>query len=85
MNIPLESLRNKVTSIFRDVLKTAAKRSCWWYGVRLDASDPDSCAQLWGVTSIQLETMFDACGFILAGNWHLVGRHLLVVPNLLLR
>jgi hypothetical protein len=68
MHAPLESLRQKVTTFFRKVLVTAAKRSCWWYGIRFDASDPDSLAQLCGITSIELETMFDACGFILAGK-----------------
>ena len=70
MDIPLESLRNKVTTFLREVLKTAATRSCWWYGLRLDASDPDSLAQLCGITSIELETMFDACGFMLPGKFN---------------
>jgi hypothetical protein len=70
MDLPLESLRNKVTTFFREVIETAAHRSCWWYGVRLDASDPDSLARLCGITSIELESMFDACGFILPGKFN---------------
>jgi hypothetical protein len=31
---------------FCEVIEMAAKRSCWWYGVHLDANDPDSLAQL---------------------------------------
>jgi hypothetical protein len=68
MDIPLESLRNKVTTLLRHVIETAAKRACWWYGVRLDASDPDSLAQLCGMTNIEMETLFDACGFLLVNN-----------------
>jgi hypothetical protein len=68
MNVPLESLRNKVTTFFHEVIETAAKRSCWWYGVCLDANDPDSLAQLCGISNLALETMFDACGFILPGK-----------------
>ncbi len=66
MNVPLESLRNKVTTFFREVIETAATRSCWWYGVRLDDNDPDSLAQLCGITSVELDTMFVACGFLLS-------------------
>jgi hypothetical protein len=68
MNVPLESLRNKVTTNFRAVIETAAKRSCWWYGVRLDANDPDSLAQLCDISHLDLETMFGACGFLLSGK-----------------
>jgi len=64
MNEPLESLHNKVTTFFHEVIKSAANRSCWWYGIRLDASDPNSLAQVCGITTTELETMFDACGFI---------------------
>ena len=69
MDLPSESLRNKVKTFFREVLETAATRSCWWYGVRFDANDPDSLAQLCGITSIQLETMFVACGFYFSGKF----------------
>jgi hypothetical protein len=56
---------------FHEVLEMAAKRSCWWYGIKLDASDPeDSLAQqLCGINNIKLDTMFDACGFILIGKF----------------
>jgi hypothetical protein len=70
MNVPLESLRNKVTTFFREVLETAAKRSCWWYGVCLDADDPDSLVQLCDISNFKLESMFDACGFILPGKFN---------------
>jgi hypothetical protein len=42
MNVPLESLRNKVTTFFQELIESAAKRSCWWYGVRLDVDDPNN-------------------------------------------
>jgi hypothetical protein len=64
MDVPLESLCNKVTICFHEVLEMAAKRSCWWYGIKLDASDPDSLTQPCDMNNIKLETMFDACGFI---------------------
>jgi hypothetical protein len=70
MDVPLESLRNNITTFFRQVLETAATRSCWWYGLRLDASDPDSLAQLCGITGIELESMYDACGFLLPGKFN---------------
>jgi hypothetical protein len=63
MDVPLESLRNKVTIFFGKVFEMAANRSFWWYGIRLDASDPDSLAQLCEINNIRLETMFDACKF----------------------
>jgi hypothetical protein len=70
MNVPLESLRSKVTTFSRKVIKTAATWSCWWwYGVHLDDNDPDSLAQLCGITSIELDTMFVACGFLLSGKF----------------
>ena len=69
MDAPLESLRNKVTTFFREVIEMAAQRSCWWYGVRLDANDPDSLAQLCDINNLELETMFDACGFLLSGKF----------------
>jgi hypothetical protein len=69
MNVPLESLRNKVTTFFREVIETAAKRSCWWYGVRLDSNDPDSLAKLCGISNPDMETMFDACGFFVSGKF----------------
>jgi hypothetical protein len=69
MNVPLESLRNKVTTFFRQLIESAAKRSGWWYGVRLDADDPDSLAQLCAISNVELEAMFDACGFLLPGKF----------------
>jgi hypothetical protein len=66
MNVPLESLRNKVTTFFREVLERAATRSCWWYAVLLGANNEDSLAQWCGITSIQFETLFAACGFLLS-------------------
>jgi hypothetical protein len=70
MDVPLESLRNNVTICFHEVLETAANRPCWWYGVKLDKSDPDSLAQLCGLSSIEMESMFQACGFILPGKFN---------------
>jgi hypothetical protein len=67
MNVPLESLRNKVTTFFHEVIEMAATRSCWWYGVHLDDNDPDSLALLCGISNLELETMFDACAFLLSG------------------
>jgi hypothetical protein len=70
MDVPLESLHNNVTIFFLGVLETAAKRPCWWYGVKLDESDPDSLAQLCGLSSIEMESMYHACGFILPGKFN---------------
>jgi hypothetical protein len=71
IDVPLESLRNKVTTFFRKVIEMAAKRSCsWWYGIRLDANDRDSLAQLCDISNLELGTMFDACGFILPGKFN---------------
>jgi hypothetical protein len=53
MNVPLESLRNKVTTFFREVIETAGTRSCWWYDVLLGSNNQDSLAQRCGITSIQ--------------------------------
>ena len=69
MDVPLESLRNKVATLFGDVLEMAAKRSCWWYGVRLDASNPDSLAQLCGITSIELEICLKLVASFWLENW----------------
>jgi hypothetical protein len=70
MNVPLESLSSNVTICFREVLETAANRPCWWYGVKSAESDPDSLAQLCGLSTIEMESMFKACGFILPGKFN---------------
>jgi hypothetical protein len=70
MDVPLESLRYNDTICFREVLETAANWPCWWYGVKLDKSDSDSLAQLCGISSIEMEYMFQACGFILPGKFN---------------
>ena len=54
MNVPLESLRNKVTTFFREVIEIAVKWSCWLYVVCLDGRDPDSLAQLWDISNLEL-------------------------------
>ena len=59
------SLYNKVTIFFCKVIEMAAKWSCWWYDVQWDDIDPNSCSQLCWITCNELETMFDACGFII--------------------
>jgi hypothetical protein len=59
-----------VTTFFREVIEMAVKQSCWWYGVCLDADDPDSLAQLCDISNLELESMFDACGFILPGKFN---------------
>jgi hypothetical protein len=66
----LESLGNNVTICFHEVLEKAANRPCRWYGVKSDESDPDSLAQLCGISSIEMESMFHACGFILPGKFN---------------
>jgi hypothetical protein len=66
VNVPLESLRNKVTAFFHEVLETAATQSCWWYTVLLGANNQDSLAPRCGIMIIQLDTMFVACGFLLS-------------------
>jgi hypothetical protein len=53
MDVPLESLHNKVTIFSVKYLK---RQPSWWYGIKLDASDPDSMAQLCGINNIELET-----------------------------
>jgi hypothetical protein len=70
MSVPLESLCNKVTTFFRQVIELAAKRSCWRYVVCLDADDPDSLVQLCVIINLELESMFDACGFLLPGKFN---------------
>ena len=69
MDLPLESLRNKVTTLLCEILEMAADRPCWWYGVQFDDMDPNSLAQLCGITNIELESMFIACGFLLGGKF----------------
>jgi hypothetical protein len=70
MDVPLESLRNKVTTFFCEIIEMAAKWSCWWYADHLDDNDQDSLVQLCDISNLELVTMFDACGFILPGKFN---------------
>jgi hypothetical protein len=70
MDVHLESLRNNVMTFFREVLEIAANPPCWWYGIKSDKRDPDSLAQLCGISNIELESMFAARCFILPDKFN---------------